>query len=471
MESFNQHNFAHSFSNSTSPSESTFDSHINSRPSLIVQQTRLPAATRTSPEKKPRKPRGKKLFSDERCAICQRKAQGIKYNAISCDSCRVFFRRIVLLQNHETYSNLTCQREIIQSRASHLSNHEIMLKCQHCRFEACLKAGMRPEYVQGTRSFNDKRTCRKTNTEAAEESTSETSPIQSIDASPHDCTLMELVRTFWNDYTGNRHLRNGSVASITAEKNTTSMTRWEPPTSSWAKLRCVDHIRDSLNMHVEVLVDFISVLPYIANNFDASQRKTLVTKSFMELIILRWTKTTKPTSGVITGVTGHNYSMKDMSKFGSDWQQKFADYYATAMKIKALGGDDLDHALIAALIVFSSDRNDWLTMEQRHVIHFLQEIFIKALMNKAKSEGKKRKFFQLFNSILSLREVVNEADVNQVYRYNRRILPNDNFTGDKDSDSSPDQSPRNFDGANSSSRRQYSALPSRPLDPRMLHMR
>jgi hypothetical protein len=39
----------------------------------------------------------------------------------------------------------------------------------------------------------------------------------------------------------------------------------------------------------------------------------------------------------------------NFSKFGSDWQQKFADYYATAMKIMALGGDDLDHALIAAL--------------------------------------------------------------------------------------------------------------------------
>jgi len=471
MENFNAPNFEQSLSNSTSPSESAF----NYRPSLIQQQTFLPAEKRTSAEKKPRKPRGKKLFSDERCAICQRKAQGIKYNAISCDSCRVFFRRIVLLQNHETYKNLTCQREIIQSRSAHLSNHEIMLKCQHCRFEACLKAGMRPEYVQGTNSFNDKRTCRKTqeHQEQAEEASKETFVIQSIDASPHDCTLMELVRTFWNDYTGNRHLRNGSVASITAEKNTTSMTRWEAPTSGWAKLRCVDHIRDSLNMHVEVLVDFISVLPYIANNFDASQRKTLVTKSFMELIILRWTKTTKPTSGVITGVTGHNYSMKDMSKFGSDWQQKFADYYATAMKIKALGGDDLDHALIAALIVFSSDRNDWLTMEQRHVIHFLQEIFIKALMNKAKSEGKKRKFFQLFNSILSLREVVNEADVNQVYRYNRRILPNDNFNGDKDGNSSQDQSPRTSDSSNGSSSNfsQYRTLSNRPMDPRMLHMR
>ena len=43
------------------------------------------------------------------------------------------------------------------------------------------------------------------------------------------------------------------------------------------------------------------------------------------------------------------YIQLNSSKFGTDWQQKFADYYATAMKIKALGGDDLDHALIAAL--------------------------------------------------------------------------------------------------------------------------
>ena len=65
-------------------------------------------------------------------------------------------------------------------------------------------------------------------------------------------------------------------------------------------------------------------------------------------------------------------------------------------------------------IVFSSDRNDWLTMEQRHVIHFLQEIFIKALMSKARAEGKGRKFFKLFNSILSLREVVNEVRYNLI---------------------------------------------------------
>ena len=90
------------------------------------------------------------------------------------------------------------------------------------------------------------------------------------------------------------------------------MTRWEQPTNGWSKLRCVDHIRDSLTMHVEVLVDFISVLPYVGNHFNQTERKTLVTRSFMELVILRWTKTTAESAGHITGVTGNNYSIKDM---------------------------------------------------------------------------------------------------------------------------------------------------------------
>ena len=64
-----------------------------------------------------------------------------------------------------------------------------------------------------------------------------------------------------------------------------------------------------------------------------------------------------------------------------------------------------------------------------------------------------------------------QADVNQVYRYNRRILPNDNFTGDRDDNSSPDQSPRTSDSSNGSSSNfnQYRAISSRPMDPRMLH--
>ena len=71
MESFNQPHFGQSFSNSTSPSDSTF----NSRPSLIVPQSLLPEQTRTIQEKKQRKPRGKKLFSDEKVSNIKNRAK------------------------------------------------------------------------------------------------------------------------------------------------------------------------------------------------------------------------------------------------------------------------------------------------------------------------------------------------------------------------------------------------------------
>ena len=42
------------------------------------------------------KDRGKKLEPGELCAVCRKRpAKGIKYNAVSCDACRVFFRRVV----------------------------------------------------------------------------------------------------------------------------------------------------------------------------------------------------------------------------------------------------------------------------------------------------------------------------------------------------------------------------------------
>ena len=71
----------------------------------------------------------------------------------------------------------------------------------------------------GTQSFNDRRTCRKVASGRSENDSalvarnkpSTSSTIRSIDASPHDSTMLELVRTFWNDYTSNRHLRSGSV--------------------------------------------------------------------------------------------------------------------------------------------------------------------------------------------------------------------------------------------------------------------
>ena len=42
------------------------------------------------------------------CSICDRPANGMKYNAVSCDACRVFFGRIVKEQDSNPTS-ITCK--------------------------------------------------------------------------------------------------------------------------------------------------------------------------------------------------------------------------------------------------------------------------------------------------------------------------------------------------------------------------
>ena len=52
----------------------------------------------------------------------------------------------------------------IEHKNPSLTEGEVTLKCQHCRFQACIDAGMKEEYVQGSMAFGDNRTSRKTRT-------------------------------------------------------------------------------------------------------------------------------------------------------------------------------------------------------------------------------------------------------------------------------------------------------------------
>ena len=124
------------------------------------------------------KKRDKKLFNDELCHVCKtRPAKGfkeqadfcqiikqlkddldncykdkrmtsLKYNAISCDACRVFFRRVV------KDSDSAVDYQLPDCKCGDVCNP----LCQSCRFGKCLNAGMKREYVSGTSFYQDQRT-------------------------------------------------------------------------------------------------------------------------------------------------------------------------------------------------------------------------------------------------------------------------------------------------------------------------
>ena len=81
------------------------------------------------------------LLSDtEKCGVCgDAAARHVHYGATSCFSCRAFFRRSIQNGIARQY---TCRNG---------NNCYIMLKtrknCQKCRFDKCLKAGMKTSWV------------------------------------------------------------------------------------------------------------------------------------------------------------------------------------------------------------------------------------------------------------------------------------------------------------------------------------
>ncbi|CAI2305311.1 unnamed protein product [Caenorhabditis sp. 36 PRJEB53466] len=81
------------------------------------------------------------FFENVFCSICGDKATGKHYGAMSCDGCKGFFRRTI--RKRHTYVcrfGEKCQVDKAKRNA-----------CRKCRFDVCLRKGMRREAVQTER--------------------------------------------------------------------------------------------------------------------------------------------------------------------------------------------------------------------------------------------------------------------------------------------------------------------------------
>lgn len=74
---------------------------------------------------------------DKVCVVCGDKALGYNFNAVTCESCKAFFRRNAPLNKEfQCPFNETCEITVITRRF-----------CQRCRLEKCFNAGMKKEYI------------------------------------------------------------------------------------------------------------------------------------------------------------------------------------------------------------------------------------------------------------------------------------------------------------------------------------
>lgn len=74
---------------------------------------------------------------DKVCMVCGDKALGYNFNAVTCESCKAFFRRNALSsKDFSCPFNESCEISVVTRRF-----------CQRCRLKKCFKIGMRKEYI------------------------------------------------------------------------------------------------------------------------------------------------------------------------------------------------------------------------------------------------------------------------------------------------------------------------------------
>lgn len=113
---------------------------------LCSQETRSPSASESPPAPSqapatPATPSTPMSISAspptvEVCSICGDKATGHHYGVTSCEGCKGFFKRSVQNKKNYTCRNLTQDCQIDKRHRN---------RCQYCRFQKCLKAGMLKE--------------------------------------------------------------------------------------------------------------------------------------------------------------------------------------------------------------------------------------------------------------------------------------------------------------------------------------
>lgn len=81
------------------------------------------------------------------CGVCGDKALGYNFNAVTCESCKAFFRRNALTtKEFRCLFNGDCEITVVKRRF-----------CQKCRLDKCFAIGMRKEYIMSEEDKEIKR--------------------------------------------------------------------------------------------------------------------------------------------------------------------------------------------------------------------------------------------------------------------------------------------------------------------------
>nr|XP_032831201.1 retinoic acid receptor gamma-like [Petromyzon marinus] len=306
------------------------------------------------------------------CAVCLDRSSGLHYGVVSCEGCKGFFRRSV--QKKAMY-------ECAQDRRCTI-NKLTRNRCQFCRLQGCLAAGMSRELVRNERGKRRKEECEE---EEAEEDEAGEGGETEMDA------LIQNVRRAHQDTFPSLHqLGKYTTKSSSDHRVQLDLGLWDK--FSDLSTRCIVSI-----------VTFAKRVPGF-DSLSIADQITLLKGACLEILILRMCTRYTPARDTVTFSDGLTLTRTQIGSaaLGGPLTD---DVFAFAGRLHALALDDAEAALLSAVCLVCGDREG---LEATARVERLQEPLLAALERHAgrrRLPAQPRAFARILMAVADLRGI------------------------------------------------------------------
>ncbi|XP_054477844.1 retinoic acid receptor beta-like [Anoplopoma fimbria] len=289
----------------------------------------------TSPASPPPPPRTYKP-----CFVCQDKSSGYHYGVSACEGCKGFFRRSV--QKNMVY---TCHRD-----RNCIINKITRNRCQYCRLQRCIAAGMSKESVRNDRSS------RKGKKEAVKMTIMETYEL----TAELGLIVEKICRAHRETFPSLCQLGKYTTNSSSDHRIQLDLGLWDK--FSELATKCIIKV-----------VEFAKRVPGFTGLTIADQI-TLLKTACLDILILRICTRYTPDKDTMTFSDGLTLTRTQIHNagFGPLTDQVFT----FAGQLLPLQMDDTESGLLSAICLVSGDRQD---LEEPSKVEVLQEPLLEAL--------------------------------------------------------------------------------------------
>uniref|UniRef100_H2YD29 Uncharacterized protein n=1 Tax=Ciona savignyi TaxID=51511 RepID=H2YD29_CIOSA len=348
------------------------------------------------------------------CGVCNDKATGYHFNALTCEGCKGFFR-----QATAAFYTFTCtynnQCSITKSNRR---------QCQACRLRKCIQIGMKRECIMSPDEIKMKKTLVLTN--RIKRATMQWVPME---ISTEQKMLLDTICSAFiqsNNMPENDVIRGGETVRRDAERSSPCSSPSSSNNSNFLELikRLADdiaartpsnmtnhahvlHFTDIMEFSIKEIIKFCKKIPTFMD-LDLKDQIALLKAGCTEILFIKANYTYDIEKKALTLGPDILYTRDSFLQGGMS--EDYTDYYLKFHEdLSSLQLDDVEMSALSAVALFSADRSDLVDHLR---VGAQQEVLALALQAYSETSWKIRNRFAIIMSFLPRLRTLNSLCTN-----------------------------------------------------------